>query len=102
MVADPVSSGVGICLVGGGKCELPTVLREGPYRIYFYSHEGREPAHVHVDRGARSAKFWIRPVRLAYNLGFRPHELRRIERLVSEHAEAFLEAWREYFSTEGR
>ncbi|MHC4338842.1 MAG: DUF4160 domain-containing protein [Planctomycetota bacterium] len=24
--------------------------------MYFYSHEGTEPPHVHVDREARSAK----------------------------------------------
>jgi hypothetical protein len=29
---------------------MPTVLREGPYRFYWYSHEP-EPPHVHVDRG---------------------------------------------------
>jgi hypothetical protein len=85
-----------------GDAALPTVLREGPYRIYFHSHEGGEPPHVHVDRDAASAKFWIRPVRVAYNLGFKPHELSRIERLVSEHAETFLEAWRGYFGTESR
>ena len=30
---------------------MPTVLRIGPYRVYFYSHEQNEPEHVHVDRG---------------------------------------------------
>ena len=36
---------------------MPTVLRIGPYRIYFWSHEPNEPPHVHVDRDANSAKF---------------------------------------------
>ena len=49
---------------------MPTVLRSGPYRVYFYSHEGREPPHVHVDREDRSAKFWLEPVGLARNFGF--------------------------------
>ena len=78
---------------------MPIVLRTGPYRIYFFSHEGQEPPHVHVDRDDASAKFWIQPVGLAYNLGFRSHELNRIERIVSSNAEAFLEAWHDYFRT---
>ncbi|MCP4361650.1 MAG: DUF4160 domain-containing protein, partial [Chloroflexi bacterium] len=41
---------------------MPTVLREDPYRIYFYSHEPNEPPHVHIDRDNLSVKFWISPV----------------------------------------
>ncbi len=44
---------------------MPTIARIGPYRIYFYSHDASEPEHVHVDRGDRTAKFWLRPVALA-------------------------------------
>jgi len=29
---------------------MPTVLRSGPYRLYFYSHEPNEPPHIYVDR----------------------------------------------------
>ena len=49
---------------------MPTVLRSGPYRVYFYSHDLIEPPHVHVDRDDLTAKFWLNPVSLAYNLGF--------------------------------
>jgi hypothetical protein len=35
---------------------VPTVLRSGPYRVYFHSHEPNEPPHVHVDRADQSAK----------------------------------------------
>lgn len=72
---------------------MPTVLRDGPYRFYFHSHEPNEPPHVHVDRERFSAKFWLQPVALARNLGFRAHELREIERIVSERRDAFLEVW---------
>ncbi|MEX2531666.1 MAG: DUF4160 domain-containing protein [Gemmatimonadota bacterium] len=75
---------------------MPNVLRSGPYRFYFYSHEPNEPPHVHVDRDDLSAKFWLDPVELARNLGFRPHELNRLERLVQENREDFLEAWNEH------
>ena len=75
---------------------MPTVLREGPYRVYFYSHEPNEPPHVHVDRDDYSAKFWLEPVALARNSGFRAHELRDVERLIVAHQSALLEAWRGY------
>ena len=61
---------------------MPTVLRTGPYRFYFYSHEPNEPPHVHVDRDDLSAKFWLEPVSLARNLGFNARELRRLQSLA--------------------
>lgn len=65
---------------------MPTVLREGPYRVYFYSHDLlNEPPHVHVDRDDLSAKFWLEPLALARNLGFSPAELCKVERLLREH-----------------
>lgn len=76
---------------------MPTIARIGLYRFYFYSHELGEPAHVHVDRDADTAKFWLSPVALERNLGFRPKELRDIQRVVLEHATEFLEAWNDYF-----
>jgi hypothetical protein len=76
---------------------MPTVLRAGPYRCFFYSGDGREPPHVYVERDANVAKFWIEPVRLARSGGFGRAELRDIVRIVNEHAEQLLEAWNDYF-----
>lgn len=81
---------------------MPTVRRSGPYRFYFYSHEPNEPPHIHVDREEMSAKFWLGPIQLARNFGFRAHELRTIQSLVMEHSEEFLEAWNEFFGVGGR
>jgi len=80
---------------------MPTVLREGPYRFYFYSHESNEPPHIHVDRDARSAKFWLNPVGLVRNLGFGAPELNRIERIIRENQANLLEAWNGYFGVGG-
>ena len=46
-----------------------------------------------------AAKFWLTPVALAYNIGFRARELRDIQRIVSERSAEFLEAWNDYFGT---
>jgi hypothetical protein len=76
---------------------MPTVLRSGPYRLYFYRHEPNEPAHVHVDRDDRTAKFWLQPVALARNLGFSAKDLSQIERLVYQHQQELKDAWYEFF-----
>lgn len=76
---------------------MPTVLRSGPYRFYFYSHEPNEPPHVHVDHDEDSAKFWLEPISLAGNLGFRGHELREIERIIRDNQQELLEAWNGWF-----
>lgn len=80
---------------------MPTVLRIGPYRFYFWSHELNEPPHIHVDRDECSAKYWLQPVTFARNIGFKGHELRRVEAIVIEHEHEFLEAWNEHFGDGG-
>ena len=76
---------------------MPTVLRSGPYRFFFYMADRGEPAHVHVERDDWAAKFWLAPVRLAYGGSFGARELRRIERLVEENRNGLLEQWNEHF-----
>jgi hypothetical protein len=76
---------------------VPALLRVRGYRFFFYSLENREPPHVHVEHARRYAKFWLEPVELANNRGFRDHELNQIQKIVSEHAEMFLERWNEHF-----
>lgn len=44
---------------------MPTVLRAAGFRFFFYSMEGDEPPHIHVEQGDSVAKFWIDPVNLA-------------------------------------
>lgn len=43
---------------------MPTVLRMGRYRFYFFSNEGEEPPHIHVKSGGEEAKFWLDPIEL--------------------------------------
>jgi hypothetical protein len=77
---------------------MPTVLRSGPYREYFYSHDLlNEPPHVHVDREDLSAKFWLDPLALARNLGFDARELGKVEQLLQEHLLELLEVWYDNF-----
>lgn len=76
---------------------MPTVLRVGAYRFFFYSNENGEPPHIHIQRDSALSKFWLSPVRLASSIRFNAVELRQLERIVEEHNQMFLEKWNEYF-----
>lgn len=79
---------------------MPTILRTGPYRFFFYAGDGGEPPHVHVERDDKQAKLWLHPVRLANSKGFGGPELRTIESLVDKNQDRLIEGWNEYFRGE--
>ena len=60
---------------------------------------GLQPAHIHIQREKMLAKFWLKPVALASSTRFPPKELRKLEQLVVENKDTFLEAWNGYFSS---
>lgn len=76
---------------------MPTVLRTGPYRFFFYAGDREEPPHIHIERDVNVAKFWLNPVRLTNSGGFRRSEIAHIQRLVEEHREQLLRSWNEFF-----
>jgi hypothetical protein len=76
---------------------MPTVLRTGPYRFFFYAGDGGESPHVHVERDEYEAKFWLRPVRLATSHGFKSKEINRIRVLVAVNENGLMESWNEFF-----
>jgi hypothetical protein len=78
---------------------MPTVLRWRGYRFYFFSNEGTEPPHIHVDKDGKTAKYWLNDASLARNIGFAAHELAALKQKVVEERTRFLEAWNEYFGT---
>jgi hypothetical protein len=78
---------------------MPTILRIAGYRFFFFSNEGQEPAHIHVESGGSYAKFWIDPVVLATSVGYNGKELTRLRKLVEENSGLFTEKWHEYFGT---
>lgn len=80
---------------------MPTVLRRGPYRFFFYSADYDEPPHIHVERDTNTAKFWLDPVRLQASGGFNSKEIRTVQQLVEEHAAALLRSWNEFFKRSG-
>lgn len=75
---------------------MPTVLRTGPYRFFFYSGDCGEPPHIHVERNRFLAKFWLSPVRLQRNGGFGRHDLNRIQQIIEDHQMDLLRSWNEH------
>ena len=76
---------------------MPTVLRVRGYRFFFFSLEGQEPPHIHIEAAERVAKFWLEPISLARSRGFRGGELKELQRIVEENRDTFLERWHEHF-----
>ena len=77
---------------------MPRIYTEGPYQFFFYMGDRDEPPHVHVRRDRHIAKFWLNPVLLQLTGGLRTREIRRIERIIEENQERFMEAWNARFN----
>ena len=77
---------------------MPTILKIDGFRFFFFSNEGVEPAHIHVESGDGYAKFWLDPVFLTDSNGYNSTELNKIRKLTVENERLFLDKWNEYFN----
>ena len=75
----------------------PTVFRWKGYRFFFFSRE--EPRmHVHVFCPEGEAKFWIEPqVDLVTNHGLARSQISQLKRVVQEHKDEIVKAWKDHF-----
>ena len=78
---------------------MPTIFQVGPYSFIFFSSDKGEPPHIHVRRDRQLVKFWLQPISLSKNRGFKDHELNDILQLVETYEQQLLEAWHDYFNT---
>lgn len=76
---------------------MPTILRIGPYRFYFYAGDRDEPPHIHVERDHNTAKFWLDPPRLQSSGGFTRTEINKVYKIIIDNKDDFLENWHDYF-----
>ena len=77
---------------------MPTILRDGPFRFFFYSGDGGEPRHVHVESDHKEAKYWLDPVSLERNRGFSQKELNKIEQIITSNLSHLRTAWDDFFN----
>jgi hypothetical protein len=85
-----------LCIIKRRKM-MPTVLKEGKYRFFFFSNEGTEPPHIHVESDNKYAKFWLDHISLASSYGFKAYELSEISKIIERNQEMMRRQWNEYF-----
>ena len=76
---------------------MPTVLRAKGFRFFFFSNEGAEPPHIHVECGENYAKFWLEPVELQRSVGFNAAEVNELAKIVEDNKKLLKERWYEFF-----
>jgi ribosomal protein L16/L10AE len=75
----------------------PTVVRDGPFRMFFFSREERRP-HVHVSHPDGEAKFWIEPgIELGTQIGLTANQIRDARSAVERHLQEIRDAWYRHF-----
>jgi hypothetical protein len=77
---------------------VPTILKSGKYRFFFFSNEGAEPRHIHVESDDKYAKFWLDPIDLARSVGYKESELGEIRELIQENIHLLKAKWDAYFN----
>ena len=75
---------------------MPTILRVGHYRFFFYSNENNEPPHIHIEKDDKTAKFWLENIGLASNDGFTGKELKDLHVIIHENQIKLINAYKEY------
>ena len=78
---------------------MPEVFRTKGYRFFFFSLEGNEPLHVHVEKAENYAKLWLDSLAVARSRGFNSRELRDIQELVEENRDRIERKWHEHFGS---
>jgi hypothetical protein len=68
----------------------PTVVRDGSYRLFFFSRE-EQRMHIHVAHPHGEAKCWLQPsLTLANHTGLSKQELADAERVVARHLQEII------------
>jgi Domain of unknown function (DUF4160) len=68
-----------------------------PTAFFFFANDADEPLHVHVERDACVAKFWLAPPRLQFNRGFGRKEGRKIRSILEDNQESLMKSWEAFF-----
>ena len=78
---------------------MPTVFIQNGYRVSFYSYDLAEPIHVHVFKAGCECKVWMDSLTIAFNHGFKPHDMASIRNLLSDRRAEIITKWQEHERT---
>ena len=80
---------------------MPTVLIISGWRFFFYSNEGNEPVHIHVEKAEMECKFWLKrevfEIQEAFSYKMPSRAKREVRKIIYEHFDYIVEEWDEYF-----
>ncbi len=77
---------------------MPTIFRKLGFRFFFYSDEGNEPPHLHVEKGEGRGKYWIDPVEKNYMNNFTKQDEKKADKIVEDEQDNFKKKWYDFFS----
>jgi hypothetical protein len=80
---------------------MPEVFREDGYRFFFFSLEGTEPPHVHVESAEKYAKFWLNPIALVKSRRMNSAELTKVRKIIVKRRDEIINRWNEHFGLNG-
>ncbi len=76
---------------------MPTIFELFAFKFGFYAND-HLPIHVHVTKGDAEARIVLEPeVKLAWNRGFKPQELKKIMTITETFSDELKQAWIDFF-----
>jgi hypothetical protein len=75
---------------------MPTVFLQNGYRVSFYSYDLAERIHVHVFKAGHECKVWIDDLTVAFNHGFKTHEIAEIRQMLMARRVEIIDRWLEH------
>jgi hypothetical protein len=75
---------------------MPTILFINGWRFFFYSNEGNEPIHIHVQKAEMEAKYWILAeayeIKEAFSFDLSAKDKREIKKLIYLNLDYIIES----------
>jgi hypothetical protein len=76
---------------------MPTILFIDGWRFFFYSNESEEPIHIHVQKGEKECKYWLKRKEFdiieAYSYNMYHKDIRKVKRIIFEYFELIEKEW---------
>jgi hypothetical protein len=80
---------------------MPTILYIKGWRFFFYSNEGNEPLHIHIQKGDKECKYWLDidnySVEEAYSYNLNQKDKREVRKILLQNLDEIAEGWNQFF-----
>ena len=79
---------------------MPTVLYIRGWRFFFYSDEGNEPIHIHVQKGDSECKYRLDidlyEIREAYSYQMSSRDTREVKKIILQNFDEIVDEWQTF------